>query len=1361
MSRRILLVIVGVLSSFCTLSDAQVKYNLSGPQTGFDLEVSEGKITGHAGISHFYVDPLTSSGKTFLRLSMPGAFIAGEPGMPGLPVFSKLVEADTANSYQLTIAALDSTVINLEEAFSSGWIFPVQLPAIKNQAGVPDTIADISPEYLASGQAAPPLAAISDEGRMRGIQLARVQFSPFRYDPEQKKLTVYHQVTFSLIPEHYSGTAGELRSARFRRSMSGVVMQKDPGELKRIVQDEPVTMVILSDTIFRDALQPLVDWKRLKGFRVIEAYTADPQVGKTSASIREYLSGLYHNPPPGLAPPSYLLIAGDVEHVPLSQSVGQVTDLYYTTFDGPDDYLPEMFHGRISVKDELQLTHVINKILMYERYEFPDPSFLDRTILIAGYDASYAPVHGNGQINYAAGYYFNESKGINAKVHLHPQAASLDAEIRQEISLGAALVNYTGHGEHYGWLDPALRMEHIDEMENQYRFGLMIGNGCSTNQFSRTDGDCFAEAILKLEDRGAIGYIGCTNDSYWDEDFYWSVGVGSITSDPLYEATTHGYYDKLFHLGDEAVEDWSPSLGEMIFAGNMTVQQSTSARKKYYWEIYQLMGDPSLVPWFTTPGNEVVTHPSVIPANARYISVQASPYDYVAVSSGGELLHAAHTDMSGMVYLPLPATDQPGELVLVVTGDLRQPYIDTIMRGSSANGYLELAGYQLANESVEQDGIISPGENFSLDLQLLNSSDSVVRPGSLVLGCASGFVEIPDPVISIGAVQPGETVTLNGVFRIRMNGAPANMTSFTLSLERNDDVNSNRMFLRESVRAPRLASSGVRWEDRSYGNGNGIPEPGEQLLFSWDMRNEGGYRSDSVSLQLTDMSGAIFDTFQPLTFGTISAGNTKTFHLAAKLNEHAGSEAAMRLPLSATDQRYAVSDTLTFVPGRHLEDFSTGDLSRFHWMNGAVGWIADNSTFSGGPYSLKSGPISHSQATSLKIELYLLQADTISFRYRVSSEKGYDFLRFFIDGVLVKRWSGFVDWEQGIFPIDSGQHVLEWRYDKDSNTTRGEDAAWIDDVVFPAGVFTARDIGILKPLHPLTSRSLGAGEPISVQVINTGEDTIQQFTLAYKSGEGDWSEIPFDEILAPGQLAELNLPAALDLSDFATYNFSVTVDADGDTYPGNNRINWEASHYVFPDIAVGMLGIDSLASEYVQLNLEIENRGNIPAETLLYRLYLNEHMKRDSVDVLLEPGDSRQISVSLIDAGMGLGEGWYDYLFVADADSVPGNNSVEGTVYWNVLSVEREEQESFRIFPNPVMNEFTIHIPGAMQQLSHIAFYDLNGRLVYRDAFPGTQRTYRAGEVFSREGMYVLRISGQGGEVLFSGKVRVEQLPGR
>lgn len=1358
-NRLTTLVIAGMLTSIFGLLDAQEKYTLpGGRQTDFGLDVSRGLITGHTEIASFFADPVRNAHQTYLRLSIAGAFPASETGMPGLPVFSKLVEADTANNYRIAITTLDSTLIDLEEAFGADWILPVQPSARKNRAVSRDTLFEISPAYMASGRMRPPKVRISYQGRMRGVPIARIEVAPFWYDPLKKQLTVYHNLTFMLIPEHSPEKTSELRSPVFRRSMSGVVMDNAPRELKRIVQDEPVTMVILSDTLFRQALQPLVAWKRLKGFRVIEAYTSDASVGYTAASIREYMSELYHDPPAGMAPPTYLLIAGDVEHVPVSQSTSHVTDLYYTTFDGPEDYLPEMFHGRISVKNDTQLTHVVDKILMYEKYEFPDPAFLDRTILIAGYDASYAPVHGNGQINYASGYYFNESKGVDAKVYLHPQAASLDMEIRQEISLGAALVNYTGHGEYDGWLDPSLRMTHLAEMENLFQFGLMIGNGCSTNQFSRSFGDCFAEAILKLKDRGAIGYIGCTNDSYWDEDYYWSVGVGPISAEPDYALTTSGYYDKLFHPGEEPVEDWSPSLGEMIFAGNMTVQQSTTSRKKYYWEIYQLMGDPSLVPWFKVPGNEKVTHPSLLPDGAGHISVKASAYDYVAISSGGQLIQAAHTDMFGQVYLQLPDTILPDTLVLVVTGDLRQPYVDTILRGSLKEGYLELADYQLAEESQVEDALISPGEIFSLDLRILNSSENIAPAGSLTLFCSEDFVELVDPDTEIGAIQPGETIALEAAFRIAMKGAPPDRTSFSLGLSRTGTDEGNTLYLKEMVHAPEFHSLGVIWDDRPYGNGNGVPEPAEQLLISWDIRNSGSYQSDSLIMQSSDAYNAMFDTFRQVTFGTIPSGSSKTFAALVLLSEESSSSAGMQLPFASTDLRYAVNDSVTFVVGNHFEDFSSGNLSRFHWINGPAEWIADQVIFSEGPYSMRSAPISHSESSSLKIELNLSQSDTLSFRYKVSSESGYDFLEFLIDDVMMDRWSGTIDWKLAVFPVDSGQHVLEWRYDKDSNTDRGEDAAWIDDVVFPAGAFIGKDMGVLKPLHPLNSRALGQEESLEVLLINSGKDTINGFTVGYRLGDGNWSDTTVSEVMLPSQQLELILPAVLDLSGFATYNFSVAVQVDGDVYPGNDTLNWNASHYMYPDVAVSLLDIDSAAYQYIRLRLGMENLGNMPVETLYYSLYLDEKVTRDSAELLLTPGSTTEISVTLIDADMDVEQGWHEYLFVADADSVPGNNLVEGSVFWNVLALGEDFPEQLRIYPNPVLNEFRVQVPGALSHTWQISFYDLGGRMVFRDVFSGAQKLFRAGEVFSEEGIYVIQLADPGGKKHFSGKVRVESI---
>jgi hypothetical protein len=85
----------------------------------------------------------------------------------------------------------------------------------------------------------------------------------------------------------------------------------------------------------------------------------------------------------------------------------------------------------------------------------------------------------------------------------------------------------------------------------------------------------------------------------------------------------------------------------------------------------------------------------------------------------------------------------------------------------------------------------------------------------------------------------------------------------------------------------------------------------------------------------------------------------------------------------------------------------------------------------------------------------------IRFAYRVSSEEGYDCLRFFIDGAAQNfastcefnhggiGASGAVDWTFVDLPIGPGVHTLTWSYEKDFSDFQGEDTAWIDNVFLP------------------------------------------------------------------------------------------------------------------------------------------------------------------------------------------------------------------------------------------------------------------------------------------------------------------------
>ena len=83
---------------------------------------------------------------------------------------------------------------------------------------------------------------------------------------------------------------------------------------------------------------------------------------------------------------------------------------------------------------------------------------------------------------------------------------------------------------------------------------------------------------------------------------------------------------------------------------------------------------------------------------------------------------------------------------------------------------------------------------------------------------------------------------------------------------------------------------------------------------------------------------------------------------------------------------------------------------------------------------------------------------------KVSSESGYDYLKFFIDNVEINSWSGEDDWSLENYSISPGTHQFKWEYAKDFSVSSGADAAWIDDVVFPI-VSSGNNLSTLSQLH--------------------------------------------------------------------------------------------------------------------------------------------------------------------------------------------------------------------------------------------------------------------------------------------------------
>lgn len=134
-----------------------------------------------------------------------------------------------------------------------------------------------------------------------------------------------------------------------------------------------------------------------------------------------------------------------------------------------------------------------------------------------------------------------------------------------------------------------------------------------------------------------------------------------------------------------------------------------------------------------------------------------------------------------------------------------------------------------------------------------------------------------------------------------------------------------------------------------------------------------------------------------------------------------------------------------------IEDFETGDFTKFPWsFSGNDNWTIVSSGQYAGNYSAKSGPITHSQSTTMQVTLNILSSGNITFYRKISSEGSFDYLRFYIDGSNPGTWSGSLDWALQSYAVNAGIHTFKWTYSKDGSVSSGSDCAWVDDIIFPA-----------------------------------------------------------------------------------------------------------------------------------------------------------------------------------------------------------------------------------------------------------------------------------------------------------------------
>lgn len=1055
------------LAMLCTLALGSLV-----AQTAYVTSSNFNQLKVKLATSQFVIDKTVVDADTFATVSMRDYMPSGEVGKPCLPIMVKMIEIPLCQNISVSYRVLHADTLDASTLGINHMVMPAQPSRSKSDRSPVRMVKDMV-TYNTNAFYGSELVSVEKVGVARDRNLASLTFSPIQYNPVTNQMIICKDVeaTISYIGADLSATMQMKQLHSNGAFNAGVATLNSLPAPKAVRTSAPIVYQIVAHSMFRGELDSLIAWKQRKGYIVNVAYTDDANVGTTSTSIAAYLKGLYTNANAQNPAPTFVLFVGDNEQIPAfagrEGSSSHITDLYYATWtDG--DIIPDCFYGRMSAKTVAQLTPQIEKTLFYERCAFPDLTFLEKAILVAGVDGGYTSDNAyrycDPTMDYLAKTYFIPANGVNTVYYYKnntnfaptgvtvtgsSQSSASATALRNLYNEGSAWVNYSAHGDVGEWYQPNFSTSHVAAMTNNQKYGFMVGSCCLSASFQS---NCLGEALLQKDNlAGAVGYYGGSDYTYWAEDFYWAVGVRNgvnNTCDPTYSANNLGAYDRFFHTHGEPYSEWYTSSGAINMAGCMAVQSSSSSLKNYYWEVYHLFGDPSVLPWIGVPGT---INPSINPGTlfvgATTLSVTAVPYAYVALTDGnGHLIAAAFADAAGAATLNFDAIGTPGTYEVAISAQNYRTFFSDIQVIVPDGPYVMVT-------NIEASSNVIAGMNTSFNVTLENIGVETTQELSLELRTNGEHIYLTNGagIQTINnSIAPDQSLTLTGFASGNVWGHVADQTSTPVTAivrwGNHSDQRSTAVF-NVMVKAPRIEVSNSSIE--------GTVETGQTVALHVTNTNTGHAAISNATASLMSPEPSVSVTNGSVSLGNISvnASSEATFNL--QLAQNLPSNALVPLIQTVSNGNITAIDTVWFQIGQgSTEDFESGNFDSYDWVqSGNYPWVMTNNDPYSGSYCARSynhaNDQGHSTSSDLSISWTSSVDDSISFYLKVSSEESYDHFYFYIDNAEVYEASGENDWGRVAFPVSAGTHTFKFRYQKDYSVSRHDDCAYIDHIVFP------------------------------------------------------------------------------------------------------------------------------------------------------------------------------------------------------------------------------------------------------------------------------------------------------------------------
>ena len=568
-----MLILFSILTNAAVINEDKI-INFNGKNAFEAVNLDESTIKINVNPGKFQFDSVLTEKGVFTAISLSDNVFSMVRGEAKLPVIRKMIEIPFGSTPEIVIKSISWKFTSLDELELPERIIPAQQSSEK----IPEPLNDfiIDENYYSMNSFYPAkFVKIVETGTIRARNFALIEISPIQYKPASGDLKILNSCELIIDLPNCDIDKTNQKIKRYSNpsfeSFFNIAFQNYGFYEKDNLNREQEGMLFIVYDNFVDEIEPLVESKNEKGLETTVTKTSEIDGGASKENIFAYIQEAYET---WSIPPSYVLLVGDTQQIPTftgSASYSEA-DLYYVTVDG-SDYFPDIYIGRFSGSQDSHIESMVDKTVYYEQGGFESNDWIKKGAFIASSDAGQLAEETH---NYVIDNYL-EPNGYEVD-KIYESSGGSTSDIRNALNEGRSLCIYSGHGYPGGWACVPFDQNDISNLDNFGMYPFVCSHACSTNTFA--DSECFGETWLRETDKGGIGFWGASASTYWDED------------DILERAMFQAWW-----------EDGLEWLGGMTDMGLYYLYQNYSGggRTKYYFEAYNIIGDPSLRLWSDNP----------------------------------------------------------------------------------------------------------------------------------------------------------------------------------------------------------------------------------------------------------------------------------------------------------------------------------------------------------------------------------------------------------------------------------------------------------------------------------------------------------------------------------------------------------------------------------------------------------------------------------------------------------------------------------------------------------------------------------------------------------------------------------------